>query len=104
MRNCSYFPTFLKHDRQKCANRDPDRRECFCNHQMDVKRCSVQGIFSTSSVLTHDPSSLSCPPDAPIYLVIEMMLKFPLIPGEIQRFTDLLSSTKPRKPYAFVLG
>ncbi|KIW13247.1 hypothetical protein PV08_08434 [Exophiala spinifera] len=83
---------------------EEELRDCFCNHQMDVKSCSVQGIFSTSSVLEHDPSSLACPPNQPVDLVIEMMLKYPLDPEELARFRDLLSPRKPHKPYAFVFG
>ena len=71
---------------------------------MDVKDCSVQGIFSTSSVLEHAPDSLACPANQPIDLVIEMMLKFPLIQNEVDRYLDLLSPTKPSKPYAFIFG
>lgn len=71
---------------------------------MDVKSCSVQGIFTTSSILANDPSSLACPSDRPIDLVIEMMLKFPLVDDEVKRFIDLLSPTKPKRPYAFVFG
>lgn len=71
---------------------------------MDVKSCSVQGIFSTSSVLEHDPSSLACPSSQPVDLVIEMMLKFPLDPEELARFRNLLSPRKPHKPYAFIFG
>ncbi len=71
---------------------------------MDVKSCSVQGIFSTSSVLEHAPDSLACPTDQPIDLVIEMMLKFPLIEDEVERYQGLLSPKKPTKPYAFVFG
>ena len=71
---------------------------------MDVKSCSVQGVFTTSSVLENAPDSLACPTDQPIDLVIEMMLKFPLIDDEVKRFQGLLSSTKPKKPYAFVFG
>ncbi|KIV78900.1 hypothetical protein PV11_06502 [Exophiala sideris] len=81
---------------------EQELQECFCNHQMDVKSCSVQGIFSTSSVLQQDPSSLAC--SEPIDLVIEMMLKFPLDPTEVSRYQDLLATTKPRKPYAFIFG
>jgi len=83
---------------------DEELRECFCNHQMNLKSCSVQGIFSTSSVLEHDPSSLACPPSPPVDLVIEMMLRFPLDPDEVSRFQDLLAPAKPAKPYAFVFG
>jgi hypothetical protein len=45
---------------------------------MNVKACSVQGIYSTESVLEHDP--------------------------EVERFKGLLADRKPRKPYAFVFG
>lgn len=84
-------------------NFKPDEfRDCFCNHQFDVKSCSLQGIFRTEDVLKHDPSSLAC--TRPINLVIEMMLKFPLLPDEIKRYTDLLDQKKPKKPYAFVFG
>ena len=33
-----------------------------------------------------------------------MMLKYPLIPTEVERYSALLAPTKPSKPYAFVLG
>ena len=71
---------------------------------MDVKACSVQGIFSTSSVLENDPTSLACPLENPVDLVIEMMLRFPLEIEELTRFKNLLSPTKPKKPYAFIFG
>ncbi len=74
---------------------------------MDVKSCSVQGIFSTASVLEHDPASLACPMTSPsqkVDLVIEMMVRFPLNPEELARFRDLLSPVKPTRPYAFVFG
>lgn len=69
---------------------------------MDVKACSIQGIYSTSSVLEHDPTSLAC--RQPIDLVIELMLRFPLDPQEVARFQSLLSPTRPAKPYAFIFG
>lgn len=37
------------------------RRDCFCNHQFNIKTCSVQGIFKTSDVVKNDPSSVACP-------------------------------------------
>jgi hypothetical protein len=84
-------------------NFKPDEfRDCFCNHQFDVKSCSMQGIFRTEDVLKHDSDSLACA--KPVDLIIEMMLKFPLLPEEVKRYTDLLSETKPKKPYAFVFG
>jgi hypothetical protein len=95
---------------------DEEMRECFCNRQFDVKQCSVQGIFSTSSVLEHDPESWACsstdagtkPTDKSdggnVDLVIEMMLRYPLDPTEVERFQTLLSSTPPTRPYAFIFG
>jgi hypothetical protein len=71
---------------------------------MDVKSCSMQGIFSTSSVLEHDPSSLACPANVPIDLTIEMMLRFPLEDDEVERYKRLLFPAKPQKPYAFIFG
>jgi hypothetical protein len=71
---------------------------------MDVKACSVQGIFSTSSVLDHDPESFACPSERPVDLVIEMMLRFPLDNEELSRYKALLSTSKPAKPYAFIFG
>ena len=91
-----------------CCALDPQltllvhRTDCFCNQQFDVKDCSVQGIYTTSSVLANDPDSLTC--EEPMDLTIEMMLKFPLDPTEVSRFKNLLSAPKPAKPYAFVFG
>lgn len=80
-------------------------RECFCNRQFDVKACSLQGIYSTSSVLLNNPDSLACNTAThKMDLVIEMMLRFPLEQVEVDRFKALLSPTKPSKPYAFVFG
>ncbi|RMD44470.1 hypothetical protein DV735_g637, partial [Chaetothyriales sp. CBS 134920] len=84
---------------------DEELHSCFCNAQLSVKSCSMQGIFSTASVLANDPSSLACPADLPrVDITIEMMLKFPLQQDEVARYLDLLSPTKPRRPYAFILG
>lgn len=81
---------------------EDEMRNCFCNHQMDVKECSVQGIYTTSSVRENDPTSLAC--EKPFDLIIELMTKFPLDPVEVERFQKLLSRAKPEKPYAFVFG
>ena len=85
-----------------------ERDDCFCNSQFDVKTCSLQGIFTTSSVRANAPDSLACPAapdnDFGFDLTIEMMLKFPLDPVEVSRFQALLSPAKPRKSYAFILG
>lgn len=78
-------------------------KECFCNQQFDVKECSLQGIYKTSDVEANDPDSLACG-GGNIDLVIELMLKFPLDPTEVDRFKALLSPTKPSKPYAFIFG
>ena len=83
---------------------EQEMEECFCNSQFDVKTCSVQGVFTTDSVRQHDPNSLACTATQNIDLTIELMLKFPLDPTEVARFQDLLSPTKPRKPYAFIFG
>lgn len=37
-----------------------EKKDCFCNHQFDVKTCSVQGIYKTKDVEVNDPESLSC--------------------------------------------
>ena len=71
--------------------------ECFCNQQFDVKECSLQGIYKTSDVEADDPDSLVCG-TSDIDLVIELMLKFPLDPIEIDHFEALLSPTKPQTP------
>jgi hypothetical protein len=78
--------------------------DCFCNHQFDVRRCSLQGIFRTGDVLANDPASLKCAAGQEVDLVIEMMLKWPLVPEEVKRYTELIEGSKPRKPYAFVYG
>lgn len=84
---------------------------------MDVKACSVQGIYRTSDVLHHDPTSFACPhtteknyytgkkkTTSPVNLIVELMLKFPHDPTEISRFQGLLPKERPKKPIAFVLG
>lgn len=84
---------------------------------MDVKACSVQGIYRTSDVLMHDPLSFACPQTtqknyhtgeketiSTVNLIIELMLKFPLDPTELSRFQELLPRQRPQKPIAFVLG
>lgn len=89
---------------------------CFCTHQMDVKACSIQGIYRTSDVLLHDPESFACPKRtvkgrdgkkkvvSNVDLNIEVMLKFPLDPTELSRLQDLLPRERPEKPIAFVFG
>jgi hypothetical protein len=69
---------------------------------MDLKACSVQGIYTTSSVVEHDPDSLACGQN--IDLIIEMMTTYPLDPIEVDRYLALISEKKPEKPYAFVFG
>lgn len=99
---------------------DEETEKCFCMHQMDVKACSVQGVYRTSDVLSHDPDSFKCPKltskvkgedgktelvtTSPVNLIIELMLKFPHDPTEVKRFKELLPKTRPTRPIAFVLG
>lgn len=80
---------------------------------MDVKACSIQGIYRTSDVLTHDPTSFACPytlhsnnetPTSPVNLIIELMLKYPLDPTELSRLQSLLPPERPTRPIAFILG
>ncbi|RMZ92071.1 hypothetical protein DV736_g722, partial [Chaetothyriales sp. CBS 134916] len=99
-------PAFLLSNRPPVSNIGlATSHSCFCNAQLSVKSCSMQGIFSTASVLANDPSSLACPAHLPpIDITIEMMLKYPLNPDEVARYTGLLSLAKPRRPYAFILG
>ncbi|KAL9111882.1 MAG: hypothetical protein Q9227_003732 [Pyrenula ochraceoflavens] len=84
---------------------EKEKEECFCNHQFDVKACSLQGIYKTTDVEKHDPESLRCGVGK-VDLVIEVMLRFPLVPTELARFRELLSPTPPDsgRPYAFVFG
>ena len=95
-------------------------RECFCNHQFNVKACSIQGIFKTSDVVKNDPESLVCPvgtvdvmskSSSPLCLLmsdirftVEQMIRFPIPNEELQRLRSLLPATKPAKPYAFIFG
>ncbi|KAI9670742.1 MAG: hypothetical protein M1817_003852 [Caeruleum heppii] len=78
-------------------------RDCFCNFQFNVKACSIQGIYKTADVVKNDPESVACPAGS-IDVMIEQMIKFPIPPEETDRFKELLGTTKPQKPYAFVFG
>ncbi|KAI9835228.1 MAG: hypothetical protein M1838_005361, partial [Thelocarpon superellum] len=78
-------------------------KDCFCNLQFNVKACSIQGIFKTADVVKNDPDSLSCPPGT-IDVHIEQMIRFPIAPEEIERYKEILGSTKPTKPFAFIFG
>ncbi|MCJ1319149.1 hypothetical protein MMC15_004482 [Xylographa vitiligo] len=80
-----------------------ERKECFCNYQFNVKSCSIQGIFKTADVVKNDPSSLSCPAST-VDVMIEQMIRFPIAPEELGRLRDLLPSSKPSRPYAFIFG
>ncbi|KAF2093125.1 hypothetical protein NA57DRAFT_69243 [Rhizodiscina lignyota] len=83
---------------------DEERRDCFCNHQFNVKACSIQGIFKTADVLAHDPESLACPASMPIDVQIEEMVRFPIDEEELRRYKESLGTTKPKKPYVFIFG
>ncbi|KAL9603597.1 MAG: hypothetical protein Q9219_001100 [cf. Caloplaca sp. 3 TL-2023] len=79
------------------------RQDCFCNYQFNVKACSVQGIFKTADVVKNDPESLACPANT-IDVIIEMMIRFPIPPEELDRVRALLPTEKPDRPYAFIFG
>lgn len=93
-----------------------EMEQCFCTHQMDVKACSVQGIYSTQDVLVHDPESFACAKRtiknkdgrvevvSDVDLEIEVMLKYPLDPSELERLKALFPEQKPERPVAFVFG
>ncbi|MCJ1383657.1 hypothetical protein MMC17_006771 [Xylographa soralifera] len=38
------------------------------------------------------------------YWVVEQMIRFPIAPEELSRLRDLLPSSKPLRPYAFIFG
>ncbi|KAI1449028.1 hypothetical protein F5Y02DRAFT_414290 [Annulohypoxylon stygium] len=83
-----------------------EKRKCFCNNQFDVRDCSVQGIYSTSDVLQHDPLSLMCPKMIPEWntdLRIELMVQYPMPEDEIRRFEKAIDPN-PSQPKAFILG
>ncbi|KAK5937809.1 hypothetical protein PMZ80_009938 [Knufia obscura] len=103
---------------------EEEMEQCFCMHQMDVRACSVQGVYRTGDVLAHDPGSFACEKatrrrkikgedgktttvvemTSPVNLIIELMLKFPHDPSEIERFKGLLPVKRPERPIAFVFG
>ena len=95
---------------------EEELEDCFCTHQMDVKACSVQGVYRTEDVLKNDPDSFACPKRSvkgkdgktevvsDMNLIIELMLKFPLDPTELKRLQDLLPKQRPDRPIAFVFG
>ncbi|KAI1206760.1 uncharacterized protein F4807DRAFT_463450 [Annulohypoxylon truncatum] len=83
-----------------------EKRKCFCHNQFDVHDCSVQGIFSTSDVLEHDPLSLLCPKMIPEWntdLRIEQMVRYPIPEEERRRFEKAIDPN-PSQPKAFILG
>jgi hypothetical protein len=105
------------------------RKECFCNLQFNVKKCSIQGIFKTADVVKNDPTSLFCPADTidvmsmfenPTILelmrrrpmsnnlhllpLVEQMIRFPIAPEELERLRHSIPSSKPSRPYAFIFG
>ncbi len=101
----------------------PDRKECFCNYQFNVKACSMQGIFKTADVVKNDPTSVACKPGTvdvmsttlsysidsfkiltSLAFLVEQMIRFPIPPEELDRFKALIGTTKPSKPYAFIFG
>ena len=86
---------------------EEEMRECFCEHQMDVKKCSVQGVFWTGDVVKNDKGTFACGNmgrGREVDVVIEMMVRWPLVGEEVERFRGLMQREKPGRPYAFVLG
>ncbi|RDW56444.1 hypothetical protein BP5796_13193 [Coleophoma crateriformis] len=78
-----------------------EKKQCFCNEQFDVKACSVQGIYKTSDVESHDPSSISCA--KPINVLMEEIIRVPIPPDELRRLkADILPETN--KPTAVIFG
>ncbi|KAH0543744.1 hypothetical protein FGG08_001926 [Glutinoglossum americanum] len=80
-----------------------ERKDCFCNTQFDVTRCSLQGIFGTADVMKNDPSSVACQANS-IDVVMEQMVRFPIASEEVDRFKALIGNTKPARPYVFIFG
>lgn len=94
------------------------RKECFCNEQFDVKSCSVQGIYKTADVMTHDPKSLSC--ENPINVIskfiymtmsptvgdlelVEEIVRFPIPQDEVNRLKVSIGEVT-KKPKVFIFG
>ncbi|KAI0015206.1 hypothetical protein F4780DRAFT_773700 [Xylariomycetidae sp. FL0641] len=85
---------------------DEESNHCFCNHQFDVRECSVQGIFKTSDVLKYDPVSLICPKIIPEWstdIRIEQMVRYPIPEEERNRLKTSIDKN-PLQRKAFVLG
>ncbi|CZR69875.1 uncharacterized protein PAC_19775 [Phialocephala subalpina] len=78
-----------------------ERKECFCNEQFDVKACSVQGIYKTADVLTHDPESLACL--NPVNVMMEEIVRFPVPDHEIAQLESVLKE-RGEKNIVFVFG
>ncbi len=53
--------------------------------------------------MKNDPDSLACPAGT-VDVLIEMMVRFPIPPEEIERFKEVIGAAKPKRPHAFVLG
>ncbi|KUJ13639.1 uncharacterized protein LY89DRAFT_590826 [Mollisia scopiformis] len=77
------------------------RKECFCNEQFNVKACSVQGIYKTADVLTHDPESLAC--NDPINVIMEEIVRFPVPEHEIKQLEDSIGD-QGEKEIVFLFG
>ncbi|KAH8601522.1 hypothetical protein B0O99DRAFT_667150 [Bisporella sp. PMI_857] len=78
-----------------------ERRHCFCNEQFDVRSCSVQGIYKTMDVETHDPASVSC--KNPINVIMEQINKSPVPTDELERLRTSISGYSVR-PKVFIFG
>ncbi|KAI0405518.1 hypothetical protein F4802DRAFT_606781 [Xylaria palmicola] len=83
-----------------------EKERCFCNDQFDITECSVQGIYKTKDVITHDPLSLVCPQLIPSWstdLRMEQMVRYPMENVELERL-QMAIDTNPSSRKAFVLG
>ncbi|XMA15209.1 hypothetical protein WAI453_008000 [Rhynchosporium graminicola] len=78
-----------------------EKKECFCNEQFDVKACSVQGIYKTQDVMSHDPESVSC--SNTINVIMDQIVRYPVPQDELDRLQeDLVRQSKKR--IAVILG
>ncbi|KAI2617150.1 hypothetical protein GGR54DRAFT_631478 [Hypoxylon sp. NC1633] len=85
---------------------EEEKHKCFCNNQFDVRDCSVQGIFSTADVLSHDPLSLMCPKMIPEWITdlrIEQIVRHP-VPEDERRRLEKAIDPNPSQRKAFILG
>ncbi|ORY67673.1 uncharacterized protein BCR38DRAFT_337046 [Pseudomassariella vexata] len=86
---------------------EPERRDCFCLNQFNVRDCSGQGIYKTADVLKHDPRGLACPKLIPGWntdLTMEQINQFPIPVDEYTRLKNIVRMSPFQTRRAFVLG